>query len=134
MTILKIHTNCIMQQNAQYILNVHNMKPKIYSIDSIIDRNISDSDVERLMSSSFTLSFIAYEFRLAGDTRDPYDIIECCKTTEDWYNDAELSDNEYSILKQNLIKGYMNIWQYSEEKCSKLADMWLLNYGLRRKI
>lgn len=107
---------------------------KIYSIDYLIERELSEADLYNLFDkNSLLYSFVIGMFRHIGSKMTDEEIIHMAKTQERWVYENYWSQEQKDLYRKKITKAFMNIYQYKEHIADHNAQWFLFSYGLTVK-
>lgn len=107
---------------------------KIYSIDYLINNELTDEDLHNLLDkSSLILSFVLYEFRMIGDKRENWVILKEVKTEEGWSDNYFFNKQQRERFIDDISKVYKNLYVYDNIACKRNAEHFALMFGFRVK-
>ena len=108
---------------------------KIYTIEYLLNKDISDQDLEYLFSNndSIILSIIFYQFTQFTNIQSLdkfWDEIH----KDNWYDKYYYEDKEkFNKFKSIIYNIYKNLYCWNNKRCIDTTNMFLLNYGFKEK-
>lgn len=103
----------------------------VYDIDYLVSSELTDDDLYNLLDcGSLIYSLIIGMYRFASIDKSDSDIIAEVGIDNSWIEKNSWTKKQLLSYEKKLIKVYQNLYQYSYEKSSTLAQWWIIQYGL----
>ena len=103
---------------------------KIYSIDYLMNEELSDSDINNLLDSkSLLYSIIMGMYKHIHSKRKPIDIIKNIQLDNQWLSKNKWTEKERDEYENKIAKVIKNIYNYSDELSLQKAQWYMIVYG-----
>lgn len=106
------------------------MKTKIYSIDYLMNEELTDEDLNALCNSnSLIISLIIAMYRFMGSKKPDNDIKEQIKKDTNWLTEHKWTEHKRYQFEKKVAKVYKNIYSYGDTIALQKAQWFTSIYG-----